>query len=183
MKVIINIVLLVGFFSFANASIEKTDLQVCESELNKANTRILELLDKKIEEVKSGHVTNNENVLKKDYFKKVKISNIKAKYYDSLIDGKIPGITFKLKNMGKKTLSFIEVTVYFLDKHGNPIHEEKYYPVNDEASFRPTSPLKANYIWRIERGKFLAAKSVPKEWKKGKVKVEITDLHFSNKGE
>ncbi len=176
--------------SILYAGTTQEELQVCQTKLKQANERILELLDKKIKGLENGITDTSgsasvktkddiERNAKEEYFKKIKISEVKAKFYDSLIDGKIPGITFKLKNTGDKTLSLVEVTVYFLDKDGNPIHEEQYYPVNSEASFRPTTPLKPNYIWRIERGKFYQAKSVPKEWKKGKVKVEITDVNFA----
>jgi len=58
--------------------------------------------------------------------------------------------------------------------------EESYTPVITNAGYGSTKPLKPNYIWRIERGKFFSAKSVPREWKTGKVKVEVSDISFAN---
>lgn len=45
-------------------------------------------------------------------------------------------------------------------------------------SISDNKPLKPNYIWQLERGKFYQAKSVPDEWKAGSVSAKITDLEF-----
>jgi hypothetical protein len=59
----------------------------------------------------------------------LQVFDVQAKYYDSILDGSVPGITFKIKNKGTKTLKSIEVTVYFKDANGKNIGEQKYYPV------------------------------------------------------
>lgn len=113
------------------------------------------------------------------YIEKIKLYDLEAKYMESLLDGKVPGVTFKLKNEGDKTLSRVEVTVYFLDKDDNSIYEESFYPVNTEGMFSDSKPLKPNYVWRMERGKFYSAKSAPDEWKSGNTKAEVTSVKFS----
>ena len=72
--------------------------------------------------------------------------------------------------------------MYFKDAKGNVIAEETYYPVLvSEFSFgRDNKPLKPNYIWQLERGKFYRADSVPDEWKEGAVSAKITDIEFMN---
>lgn len=112
------------------------------------------------------------------YSKKIKLYDLEAKYMESLLDGKVPGVTFKLKNEGDKSLSRVEVTVYFLDKDNNSIYEESFYPVNTEGMFSDSKPLKPNYVWRMERGKFYSAKSAPDEWKSGNAKAEVTSVKF-----
>jgi hypothetical protein len=117
---------------------------------------------------------------KQDYIKNLEIYDFKAQYRDSLLDGRIPGVEFKIKNKGTETLDEVKVTVYFKDAKGNTIAEENYYPVL-VSKFNITSdnkPLKPNYIWQMERGKFYTAKSVPSEWKEGAAEIRITDLQF-----
>jgi hypothetical protein len=112
----------------------------------------------------------------------LEIYDFKAQYHDSLLDGRIPGVEFKIKNNGAETLDEVDVTVYFKDAKGNTIAEENYYPVL-KSKFAITSdnkPLRPNYIWQMERGKFYAAKSVPSEWKEGAAEIRITDLQFES---
>ena len=76
----------------------------------------------------------------------------------------------------------VKVTVYFKDAKGNTIAEEDYTPVlvsNFNFMLSDSNkPLKPNYIWQMERGKFYTAKSVPSEWKEGAAEIRITDLQF-----
>lgn len=110
----------------------------------------------------------------------VDIYDVKAAMYESRLDGRIPGVEFKLKNNGDRSYRWLQVTFYFEDANGNTISEESYSPVN-ESSFDSNSrrPLKPGYVWQPERGKFMTAKSVPNEWKVGAVRYEITKAQFS----
>ncbi len=114
---------------------------------------------------------------KQAYVDKVKLYDFTAKYFSTYTDEKTPGVIFKIKNMGDKTLSKIEVTVYFKDASNNTIAEESYRPVN-EHSFGDSKPLKPNYIWQMERSKFYTAESVPSEWQEGNAVAKITDIEF-----
>lgn len=110
----------------------------------------------------------------------LKLYDLKARYFDSMLDGRVPGVEFKIKNSGTRTLNEVTVRVVFQDKDGNPIAEEEYYPVLvTEMSFSGNNkPLRPNYIWQNEPGKFYGAKAVPSEWSEGKAVATITDIVF-----
>ena len=99
---------------------------------------------------------------------------------DSVLDGKVPGVLFKLRNTGDRSLDMVKVTVIFKDVGGTAIHDEDYYPISvSDFSLGDNKPLKPGYIWQMETGKFYAAKSVPSEWQEGSVDVKIADIRFS----
>ena len=106
--------------------------------------------------------------------------DLKSKYYESVLDGKVPGVEFKLKNNGDRALSRVEVTVYFKDESDAVIFEKSYSPVLvSEYSFSGNNdPLKPGYIWQQERGRFYSAKDVPTEWSEGNVEAAITRIEF-----
>jgi hypothetical protein len=74
----------------------------------------------------------------------------------------------------------VKVIVYFKDAKGNTIAEENYYPVLKSSLLSESKPLRPNYIWQMERGKFYGAKSVPSEWKEGAAEIRITDFRFQD---
>lgn len=96
----------------------------------------------------------------KDYIaNSLELYDVESKYFDSILDGKVPGVLFKIKNKGDKSLDRVEVKCYFLDATGNRISEEDFYPVNVSAySFGgDNKPLKPGYVWSMESGKFYTA--------------------------
>lgn len=103
-----------------------------------------------------------------------------SKIHDSEFDGKIPGVDFKIKNTGDKTLKKIEVTVYFKDSSGSVIYDEKFYPVLVTEFGTDSEPLKPGYIWQQEQGKFYSVKKVPSEWQEGNADAKITDIKFAD---
>ena len=119
---------------------------------------------------------------KQKYLKKIKLYDLKAKLYSSYLDGKIPGVEFKIKNNGSRTLKEVEVTIYFKNSKGTIIAEEKYYPVlvTEYSYSRNNKPLRPNYIWQQEKGHFYTADSVPSEWKVGSVSANITNIEFAD---
>lgn len=85
------------------------------------------------------------------------------------------GVFGEVKNLGDRTLTKVEITIYFLDKDGNPIFEKTYCPVlvsewsfGDRAQF-----LKSGYSRKFG----VKADDVPSDWAK-KVKVKVTDIEF-----
>jgi len=107
--------------------------------------------------------------------------DVTARYYKTYTEDNMPGVTFKVKNAGDKTLNEVEVTIYFKDAQGNIIAEEDYHPVLiTEYSFGDDKPLKPGYIFQMERGKFYKAENVPNEWQEGSIKAEISDINFDN---
>ncbi len=116
---------------------------------------------------------------KQAYIKNVMLYDLKAKYYKTY-SKEVPGVEFKIKNKGDRSLKKVEVTVYFKDASGTIIAEEDYRPVWVKEYF-PSSddkPLKPNYIWQKKRGGFYKADSVPSEWKEGAVSAKITNIEF-----
>lgn len=117
-----------------------------------------------------------------DYIAKyLTVYDLRARYFDSLLDGRIPGVEFKIKNNGDRTLDEVKVRVVFQDKDGKAIAEEEYYPVLVTSSgIGDNKPLRPNYIWRQESGRFYSAKKVPSEWVPGRATATITDIEFSS---
>lgn len=111
----------------------------------------------------------------------LELYDVSAKYVDSLLDGRVPGVLFKLRNNGERSLDTVEVSVYFKDASGRVIAEEEYLPVLvTEFSFSgEAKPLKPGYVWQMEKGKFYSAKSVPSEWDEGNIVATITDIRFT----
>lgn len=109
----------------------------------------------------------------------LKVYDLDARYYDSMLDGRVPGVEFKIKNNGSRTLNKVTVRVVFYDAEDKPIAEEEYYPVLVTSSgIGDNTPLRPNYIWQQEQGQFYSAKSVPSEWKTGKATATITEIEF-----
>ena len=111
----------------------------------------------------------------------LEVYELEAKYFDSILDGRVPGVTFKVKNNGPRTLNKVVVRVVFHDAAGQPIAEEEYMPVLVSAySYGDrNTPLRPNYISQQERGSFYTAKSVPTEWKTGQASATITEIEFA----
>jgi hypothetical protein len=112
----------------------------------------------------------------------LRLYDVTAKYYESILDGNIPGVDFKIKNNGNRTLNRVKVRVVFQDSEGKPIAEEEYNPVlviEGGYSMDDNKPLRPNYIWQNEPDKFYSAKSVPSEWQEGKVTATISDIEFA----
>jgi hypothetical protein len=144
--------------------------------------RILELDSESIE-AKMGISTSNDIIqsfeIKQRYIKDIKLYQFKTKYYSTYFDDKVPSVVFKIKHSSKKALKLVEVTVFFRDKSGRIIHEEKFYPANSSPyAFGDRKPLKPSYIWQLEKDEFNKAEKVPSEWKSGSITAKITDIDF-----
>jgi hypothetical protein len=107
--------------------------------------------------------------------------DFRAKYMESILDGRVPGVKFKLRNKGNRTLDRVKVVVFFKDSSGAVIAEEEYSPVLvSEYNFSgDNKPLKPGYIWQMESDKFYSAKSVPSEWKEGVAEAKIKEISFA----
>lgn len=110
----------------------------------------------------------------------LRLYEFEAKYYDSMLDGRVPGVDFKIKNEGDRTINSMTVKVVFYDADDQPIAEELYRPVNvgGFSMGNEDRPLRPNYIWQQESDRFYTAKNVPSEWSEGKARATITDIEF-----
>jgi len=146
--------------------------------------QILEL-DSEMVDAKEGLEETKKEIKsfeeKQAYIKNIVLYDLKSKYYTTYLEERIPGVEFKIKNKGNRALKEVEVTVYFKDASGTIIAEKTYHPVLvSKYSFSADNkPLKPNYIWQMERGKFYKADSVPTEWKEGAVSAKITNIEFA----
>ena len=120
----------------------------------------------KIETIRSTYIAHN-----------LQVADIQASYRNSAIEGKVPGVSFTIKNTGDRTLKRIKVTCYFLDAAGKRIAEETYQPVS-EFDLTDGKPLKPGYTWSMSNNRFFSAKGIPKEWMPGKVEVIVSDIEF-----
>lgn len=109
--------------------------------------------------------------------------DLDARYRESMLDGRVPGIKFKIKNKGNRTLNEVKVRVVFLDEAGKPIAEDEYFPVLvTETNFSgDNTPLRPNYIWSGKSDEFYTAKQVPSEWQSGRATASIIDIEFAPK--
>jgi len=120
--------------------------------------------------------------IKADYIaNQLELYGVKAAYMESMLEGQVPGVLFKLRNRGSRSLNRVEVTVYFKDRTGATIAEESYLPVrvSEYSLSSDDKPLKPGYVWQMERGRFYSAKSVPTEWAEGSIDATITSIEFA----
>ncbi|WP_150273148.1 hypothetical protein [Paenibacillus tepidiphilus] len=161
---------------------EEQAAQLAElTQLRTENEQLKENLDlyRKEASPAAADTSNYNTTAEEEYISNlIEVYDFQAKYYDSLLDGKVPGVTFKIKNKGNKSLGEIELTVYFKDANGNNIAEESYTPVNEMDFDYPE--LKPNYTFQLDNDRFYTAKTVPKEWKAGAAEIKVTSIKFKD---
>lgn len=162
---------------------QKEALDKAKSELSDSQKEVTSLQDKltlyrKEANPAQSNTDNYNGTLEEEYINNfLTVYDFQAKYFDSWLDGKIPGVTFKIKNKGNKTLSRLEVAVYFKDSEKKNIAEESYLVVYDSIA-SDYKELKPNYVYQLEKDKFYTADTVPKEWKSGNAEIKITQIEF-----
>ncbi len=109
----------------------------------------------------------NENI-EIDYINFIDIKNIRVE--KNIFDAY--SVVGEVKNTGDKSVKSLEVTIYCLDKQGNPIYECSSYPVNDVFD----EPLKPNYSRKFSTSYGLT--DAPSDWAK-KVNVKVSKVEFS----
>ncbi|MDR3159160.1 MAG: hypothetical protein LBU11_09180 [Zoogloeaceae bacterium] len=79
----------------------------------------------------------------------VELYDFQASYMESILDDRVPGVTFKIKNKGDRILEYVKVLVLFKDSSGSVIAEEGYLPVfiSKYGFSENRKPLKPGYIW------------------------------------
>lgn len=106
------------------------------------------------------------------YKTRVRIINVGATQQE---DGgaKVAG---EIKNASDTIFTRVGISIYFLDKDGNAVHEEKYAPVYKAVSSygqRDSGPLKPNYGRKFTYT--IKPDRIPSDWS-GKIEVSISDL-------
>ncbi|MEQ1843959.1 MAG: hypothetical protein ABL983_00095 [Nitrospira sp.] len=87
------------------------------------------------------------------------------------------GVFGEVKNIGDRTVSTVEITIYCLDHNGRPIFEKSYHPVYvSTLSFGDSNaPLKPGY----SRTFGVKIDDAPSEWN-GKVDVKVTEVALTS---
>jgi len=104
----------------------------------------------------------------------LQLYDVTARYADDVLDGRVAGVFGKVRNLGSRTLSRVEVTAYFLNTDGAVIHENDYPAVSVGSVMGSDPPLKPNYIREFG----FKTKDCPSEWAAGRVRVAVTDISF-----
>ncbi|MDH5467472.1 MAG: DUF2393 family protein [Candidatus Aminicenantes bacterium] len=131
----------------------------------------ISLKSKKVESSKKPKEKDIEELEQKQaYIDKIKILNLRVA--EAQFGGL--GVFGEIKNAGDKTLTEVEITIYFLDKNNKPIFEKTYHPVLvTEFSLGDNKPLKPNY----SREFGYKPDDIPSDWAE-KVRAKITNIEF-----
>lgn len=117
---------------------------------------------------------------KQAYFSKIEINNFKAERINTYTAKNVPAIRFDIKNVGEKTVNLIELTVYFQNKEGKTIFENKYYPVNTESySSNVRQALKSGYVREMPRNQYYTLENTLSDWDVKNTCIEVTDLELA----
>lgn len=117
-----------------------------------------------------------------EYIEKIEITEFNTTRIDTYSSKNTPAVRISLKNNGDRTLTQVTTVVYFQDKNGKNIYEEKLHPVTTSIySMRKNKPLKPGYIKEMEAGKYYTIDSPLSEWVTGKATIKITKVKFSDK--
>lgn len=86
-----------------------------------------------------------------------------------------PGVFGEVKNTGNRTLTRVDITIYFLDKQGQPVFEKQFPAVivGSSSFMREDKPLKPGYSQKFG----VKADDAPSEWARA-VTVKVTDVDF-----
>ena len=121
-----------------------------------------------------------ENIAKAAYIDdNLELYEVLAKYVNISSDEQVPGVRFKLRNNGERSLDRVEVTFYFKDENGNIISEKDFLPVSVNKYSSDSKPLRPGYIWQMQQDRWKGADEVPSEWKEGSIETSITDIRFT----
>ena len=140
-----------------------------------------ESLSAEIDESNEQEAKDLEDAVKAAYIDEyVELYDLSAKYIDTFTDKHVPGVQFKLRNNGERSLDRVEVTVYFKDENGNIITEENFPSVSVNRYSSDNKPLRPGYIWQMGSGSsYHTVEQVPSEWKEGSIEISITDIRFT----
>ena len=120
--------------------------------------------------------SETELAAKRAYAKKIVLRDIHVG--ESILGEQ--GVFGEIKNAGDRTLSEVEITVYCLDAEGQPVSEDTFHPVQEDASSwstRSYMPLRPNYAQTFG----YKVKSTS-DWS-GRVRVEVTDIAFAGEAD
>lgn len=119
---------------------------------------------------------------KSAYIDKIEITEFTAKRIDTYRENGVPAVRLGLKNNGDRSLDQVEVIVYFQDESGATIYEESFNPVYvSQFSYgRDNKPLKAGYVYEMEKDRYMTLDTPLSQWADGKAEIKIVNIKFSD---
>ncbi|MCP9020106.1 MULTISPECIES: hypothetical protein [Bacillus amyloliquefaciens group] len=157
-------------------------------QLKKENKKQSEQINRLKEDLKKAKTSQESNDTKDtdtpiapvkknlNYKNKLDIYFIASKFTDAT-EGEMPGVFLQIKNNGDKTITFLEITVYFKDESGSIIAKDKIYPINFmNGEMYQDFDLKPGEEWQLPKNDFIKEKNVPDTWVDGNATYEVTDI-------
>ena len=102
---------------------------------------------------------------------------------DTWLKGRVPGVRMEAKNLGNLTITELETTVYYKNKQGQTIHEEKFYPVLVSEYSSNTGPLEPCRTKSMKKDKYFVIEYNLENWDPKQTTYEITGINFYRPGE
>ena len=166
-----------------------------EAELTERQTQVEELQTqvgelKQLEEIVALYRSENNGTglptvddvdpLTAEYAKLIEIDITSAKYIRTYTKGRVPGLRFRVKNNGARTIERLVVVVFFLDVNDAPIGEEEISLITNFGMFSDTGLLKSNYSMKIpdDPDEYRVSPHITSEWKPGNVQLVIKEIQF-----
>ncbi len=87
------------------------------------------------------------------------------------------GVTGSVKNIGDKSIGFLEITIYFLDPRGRRLGEKSYRLIEASSMLNRSAPLEPNYTKDFG---YLIEGDAPPGWS-GKIEAVISEIKFERK--
>ena len=130
----------------------------------------LESIEKSAEKTDVELVANGFKE-KQAYIDKVEIRDVHMG--KSVLDE--TGVFGEIKNLGDRTLTDVQITIYCLDKNGKAVFERTHHPVlvSEYSLLGDNKPLKPNYSEKFG----VRLNDAPSDWA-NKVRVKVTDIEF-----
>lgn len=113
----------------------------------------------------------------------VEISKFDARMIDTWLKGKVPGVKIEVKNVGNLTITELETTIYYKNKQGEVIHEEKFHPVLVSKYSSNTGPLEPCRTKSMKKDDFFVIDYKLENWDPKKTTYAITDIDFYRPGD
>ena len=113
----------------------------------------------------------------------VEISKFDARMIDTWLKGKVPGVRMEAKNLGNLIITELETTVFYKNKQGQVIHEEKFYPVLVSEYSSNTGPLEPCRTKSMKKDKYFVIEYNLENWDPKQTTYEITGIDFYRPGD
>jgi hypothetical protein len=109
------------------------------------------------------------------YQEHLEVYDFVATRIDTFLEENVAAVRFKVRNTGDQVVTRLEVTVFLRDENDRVIFERRLTPVST-SGFSSGEPLKPNYIFQMEEGRYYTLENAPDEWQTGNAILEISRI-------